>query len=134
MSRIYLKTDFREVYDKLSKLEHALEKKQEIMNEVGEFCRTEIRAIVDKNSRTGTLRDAIDYKLLDEDSFEVGLMHNLKNRDPEGNHRPTLIYGVVNEFGSHKMSSQSFMRTFWERKDEVQSMILEKIMSLIAEA
>ena len=78
----------------------AMQKKQEIMTDVGEYCKTEIRALVPVD--TGTLRDAIDYKLINADTVEVGVMHNLKN--PNKRPQSTIVYGTYVEFGTHKMS------------------------------
>lgn len=131
MARIYLKTDFKQVYDKLQRMENAMQKKREILEEIGETCATEIRALAPKKS--GTLASAIKHRVLDEDSVEVGLMENKKT--PYGNKRPTLVYGVYNEFGTHKMASNSYMRIWYDsRRDEVYQMLLDRILSMLASA
>ena len=112
MPRISIKTDFKEVYEKLNKIENAMQKKKDILEEIGKTCSTEIRALAPKD--TGALIEAIDYKVLSDDVVEFGLMHDTSN--PEGNHRSTLVYGVYQEFGTHKMSritAPSYRNVCW---------------------
>ena len=131
MGRLYFKTDFKEVYDKLSKMEKAMEKKSELMKEVGELAKNEIRALAPEKS--GTLRRAIDCKLLNEDTIEVGVIHNYKT--PYPNNRSTFIYGVQQEFGNHRHSSNSYMRVFYrEGLHDIKEAILDRILSLLASA
>ncbi|MBP3707093.1 MAG: HK97 gp10 family phage protein [Clostridia bacterium] len=128
MARLYFRTTgFKELINRLDRMENAMEKKQELMKEVGEYCKTEIRALAPKD--TGALQNAIDYKLVGDDAVEVGVMHSIKN-----NGRSTLIYGTYQEFGTHKMSSNSYMRVFWENRAEIQEMILDRILNLLAVA
>lgn len=131
MARLYFRTTgFKELINRLDRMGNAMEKKQELMKEVGEYCKTEIRALAPKKS--GTLIEAIDYKLVGDDAVEVGVMHNLKT--PYPNHRSTLIYGTYQEFGTHLHSSNSYMRVFWENRAEIQEMILDRILNLLAVA
>ena len=101
MARLYFKTSgFKELINKLERMENAMETKNELMTEVGEYCKTEIRALAPKKS--GTLANAIDYRLIGDDTVEVGVIHNLKT--PYENNRSTYIYGTYQEFGTHRMS------------------------------
>lgn len=130
MARLYFKTDFSDVYKKLDRMSDAMQKKQEIMTEVGEYCKTEIRALVPID--TGTLQSAIDYKLINSDTIEVGVMHNKMN--PKKQRRSTLVYASYVEFGTHRASSQSFMRVFWEDREAIKQMMLERILNMLAVA
>lgn len=131
MARLYFKTSgFKELINRLERMENAMEKKNELMTEVGEYCKTEIRALAPKKS--GTLINAIDYRLIGDDTVEVGVIHNLKT--PYENNRSTFIYGTYQEFGTHRMSSNSYMRVFWENREQIQQMILDRILSLLAVA
>lgn len=128
MARLYFKTSgFKELINKLERMENSMEKKNELMTEVGEYCRTEIRALAPKD--TGILKRAIDWRPIGDDSIEVGVVYELENKN-----RTTFIYPAYVEFGTHKMSSQSFMRVFWENREEIQQMILDRILSLLAVA
>lgn len=124
MGRVYCKCDFSKVLKKLDDIEKKMSDDaiQDALEEAGKYMRELIKSNAPRLS--GALIDSIDYKLKGN-VVTVGVDHRTNPR--------IFIYSVVNEFGSAKMSANPFMRVSWsEGQDEVQQIILDKILSLLA--
>ena len=63
MARMYMKVDFKEVLDKLQRMEKAVAEKgtKEILEEAGQFMKSEFVGLAPRD--TGALQASIDYKI-----------------------------------------------------------------------
>ena len=121
--RLSIKTDFKEVYQKLERMEQAMQ--QKIIQETLELAGETMSNIVKGNAPvdTGALISSIDFKV-NGDSVQIAVFH------PTGR---VKYYSVYQEFGTHKMSSHSYFRTGYDEGiAQVTEIMLEKILSLLA--
>lgn len=88
MARLYIKTDFKEVYDKLERMEKAMQDRiiQETLELAGEKMSSIVKANAPKD--TGALTSSIDFKV-DGDSVQIAVFH------PTGR---VKYYSVYQEF------------------------------------
>lgn len=123
MGRMYIKTDFSEVYKKLERMEKAMQEKiiQETLTLAGEKMSSIVKSKAPVD--TGALSSSIDF-VVKGDYVEIGVMH------PTGR---VHLYSVYQEFGTHRMSSQAYFRpSFDEGIEQITQIMLEKILSLLA--
>ena len=125
MARMYMNVDCKELLRKLEQMAYNVQDTQQILEEAGEYMTEEFKKIKPPNVITGRLEASIGWKIKKDNIIDVGVQPSLMTGRVE-------YYSYYQEYGTRKMSANSYIRVGWDMNyDIVRQRLIDGFMQLL---